>query len=69
MFYREEFRRKRRMVSAPGVYREGDIVRHAEYGMGAVRSVSGPEEDAVVTVKFETGEKRFISRFAGLTKI
>lgn len=50
-------------------FRQGDIVRHPDYGIGSVRQVYGEGDDAVVVVRFEVGEKKLISRFSKLSKI
>jgi len=55
--------------AAGSPYRPGDIVRHSEYGLGVVKAVEGEEDDAVVRVKFESGEKKFILKFAGLSRV
>jgi DNA helicase II / ATP-dependent DNA helicase PcrA len=52
-----------------GDWHPGDIVRHPEYGMGVIKQIYGEDDDAVVKIKFENGEKKFIMRFAQITKI
>lgn len=57
-------------VSEVGVLSEGDTVEHRKFGRGEVLYVADPgNENEVVQVRFPSGTKSLMSRFAGLTRV
>ncbi len=49
-------------------YSVGDMVLHNVFGLGEVMSATPMGNDALLTVKFGSGEKRLMANFAHLTK-
>jgi DNA helicase-2/ATP-dependent DNA helicase PcrA len=56
--------------SPPGLFTEGDRVRHQKFGYGTVVYVSDSgDENEVIRVRFPRGEKDLMSRYANLEKV
>jgi DNA helicase-2/ATP-dependent DNA helicase PcrA len=51
-------------------WRTGQVVRHASFGQGVIRKVSGRGHSAKLTIDFlRSGRKRVVARYAGLTLV
>jgi DNA helicase-2/ATP-dependent DNA helicase PcrA len=56
--------------TAPGEYKRGSRVRHEQFGIGTILTLEGSGPDAKLTVYFDRiGSKKFVARFAKLTKV
>ncbi len=54
---------------APAAIRQGDVVVHARFGRGTVRTAEPVADDAILVVEFDTaGVKRMLARQARLTR-
>jgi DNA helicase-2/ATP-dependent DNA helicase PcrA len=50
-------------------FREGEVVRHSQFGRGTIRELSGFGLDLKAVIEFETvGRKRVVMRYANLQK-
>ncbi len=57
-------------VDVGGSYRRGQRIRHDQFGEGTILTMEGSGPDAKLTVYFErAGSKKFIAKFARLTKL
>ena len=51
-------------------YREGDRVKHRQFGEGTVKSIVDGKRDYEITVEFDqAGQKRMLASFAKLEKL
>jgi DNA helicase-2/ATP-dependent DNA helicase PcrA len=56
--------------SASGELKRGQKVRHEQFGVGTILTMEGSGPDAKLTVYFERGgSKKFVARFAKLTRV
>jgi DNA helicase-2/ATP-dependent DNA helicase PcrA len=56
--------------SAAGELKRGQKVRHEQFGVGTILTMEGSGPDAKLTVYFDrAGSKKFIARFAKLTRV
>jgi DNA helicase-2/ATP-dependent DNA helicase PcrA len=60
----------RRQETAPGQYKRGSRVRHDQFGDGVILRTEGDGENTKLTVYFDrAGTKKFVAKFAKLTKL
>ncbi len=50
------------------VFEKGDIITHPTLGTGIIESLSGEKENLMYDIKFHSGRKKLMAKFAPLTK-